>query len=336
MIKKGIFEMYVTMLLSVLLMNCSNINEYYVSEDGDDSGDGTITAPFATIEKALEVIKKENGRPHTVVLREGTYLLNNSLIFNKELSGSEKKPLTIKAFEGEKVVISGGRYFNGEALETPLYHELERIINEDTRKKLKVIDLKKHGITDYGQIKHTGFSRPILPSGMELFQGDKNMTLASYPSEGYIKISEVIDSGSKPRNEDFTNRGGIFKYDSQRASRWSNTNDLWVQGMFGTVWADDKLKVAAIDTVNKKITTEKPYLYGITGGHFRFINVFEEINKPGDYFIDRQNGKVYLYPFNTEEAISVTLLETPLISIMGASNVQFMDIIFENGRGLGA
>ena len=333
-------KLSILVFLVTVLMACSSTNSYYVSKTGNNGNPGTQAAPFANIEKALETIrnKKQKGKDieFRIVVRSGRYTLDKSLTFDTVLSATCDNPLVIMAYEGEEVIISGGRYFEQEALENPDAIVLSRIIDEKARKHIKVLDLKAQGITDFGQTKHVGFCRPILPAGIELYQNDRNMTLSSYPSDGYIKIDKVIDSGSKPRNNDFSDKGGVFQYDSYRPSLWKETGDLWVQGMFGTVWADDKLKVASMDTLKKTIATVEPHLYGITGGHFRFMNIFEEINKPGDYFIDRKEGKAYIYPFSEKGDISVSILETPLVSIEGASNVRFKHIIFENGRGLGA
>jgi hypothetical protein len=319
---------------------CNSKHIYYISPDGNDRNDGTKSAPFASLAKALEVIRtshvNESSEGYKVVLKGGRYILENTVHIDQSVTGQIGKELEIVAAEGEEVIISGGRYFKKAELKLPGENELKRLIDQEARKHVKVLDLKAKGITNYGEIKHVGFCRPILAAGMELFQGDKNMTLTSFPSEGYIKIGKVIDSGSKPRNDDFSDRGGVFTYDVSRPSRWKANDDLWVQGMFGTVWADDKLKVASIDTLKKIIATQEPHLYGISGGHFRFMNIIEELNKPGSYFIDRENGKVYIYPAEGEEDISITMLETPLLALVGASNVLFKNITFENGRGIGA
>lgn len=329
----------IIILLFIVFSACSNNEVYFVAQNGSDDNPGTETAPFASIERAISSIQAEkqegSEKAFKVILREGRYELKKSLVFNEILSGTEVSPLVITSFDNEDVIVSGGRYFKFDELETPNDEIIKSIVDTVAGNKVRLLNLRRKKISDYGEIKHTGFSRAILSAGMELFQGDKAMTLASWPAEGYVEIAKVIDSGSKPRNEDFSNRGGTFVYESSRPLLWSKLNDLWVQGMFGTVWADDKLKVEAIDIKKQTIKTAKPYLYGITGGHFKFMNILEEISKPGDYFIDRPKGIVYIYPFN-EEDIAVTIMEEPLVSIEGAENVTFENITFENGRGLGA
>ena len=51
--------------------------------------------------------------------------------------------------------------------------------------------------------------------------------------------------------------------------------------------------------------------------------------------LDRENSKLYYYPSEEVQSIELSMLEKPLVSIKGASNVQFKGIIFECSRGMG-
>ncbi|MBE9510509.1 MAG: right-handed parallel beta-helix repeat-containing protein [Bacteroidetes bacterium] len=331
----------ILIFLALFTISCSNEINYYVSPDGNDENIGTQSKPFATIDRAIVETGKvtANNKAVNIYLREGIFQLKETLEFNEQITGYKDYPITIQAYGKEKVSITGGPYFPVSVLEPVNEKEiLKRILSSEARKKIRKLNLKKLEIADYGTIKHTGFSRAIRPAGLELFFNDKAMQLAAYPADRYIKIEKVIDKGSKPRDDDFSDRGGVFTYDVSRPSLWCKPSNLWVQGMFGTVWADDKLKVADIDTLKKQITTEKPHLYGITGGHFRFINILDEIKNPGDYFVDYENGVVYLIPYSDEKSdrIFVSLMEEPLVVLEGANYIIFKSICFENSRGMGA
>lgn len=87
--------------------------DYYVSPGGSDDAAGTIDAPFATIAKAIT--KAAAGT--TIYLREGTYTPAESdimtrnaesaydCIYSLTAKGTAAKPITICAYEGEKVTI---------------------------------------------------------------------------------------------------------------------------------------------------------------------------------------------------------------------------------------
>jgi dienelactone hydrolase len=80
--------------------------QFYVSPSGDDGNDGSRRRPFRTIEKAQTEARKTQGET-TVFLREATYRLAVPLRFTPQ-DGASGKSLVIRAFPGEKVVLSGG------------------------------------------------------------------------------------------------------------------------------------------------------------------------------------------------------------------------------------
>ena len=85
--------------------------EYYVDSSGSDSNSGSINHPFKSIAHAQAKVRKSailKKQPITVYLREGTYYLNDPIIFSEEDSGSPDAPVTYAAVESENVIISGG------------------------------------------------------------------------------------------------------------------------------------------------------------------------------------------------------------------------------------
>ena len=65
--------------------------EYYVSNNGNDSNDGTEDKPFATIERARDEVRKINADMTgniIVHIAEGTYVLDDTLTFDERDSAS--------------------------------------------------------------------------------------------------------------------------------------------------------------------------------------------------------------------------------------------------------
>ena len=90
--------------------------KYFVSPDGNDLWNGTnIDQPFATIQKARDIIRNVNKQGHsvTVYLRGGVYQLSETLIFTFEDSGTELYPVTYAAYAREEPIITGGKLRNG-------------------------------------------------------------------------------------------------------------------------------------------------------------------------------------------------------------------------------
>jgi len=102
----------------------------------------------------------------------------------------------------------------------------------------------------------------------------------------------------------------------------------------------DAVRISKIELSNQTITTEQPHMYGFESGkifHRWFaFNLLEEIDQPGEYYIDRENGILYFYPPAGElKSIELSLLETPLVTMKNASYVTFRNINFEVSRGIG-
>jgi len=79
----------------------------YVAPSGDDSGDGSISRPFATIGRALDAAGTSCGSAVEIILREGRYTLSSTEVVTPSRIGG--KPLSIRAFEGEDVSVGSFR-----------------------------------------------------------------------------------------------------------------------------------------------------------------------------------------------------------------------------------
>jgi hypothetical protein len=78
---------------------------YFVSPAGDDGNPGTLTQPFATLQRAQQAIRQNRG---DVILRGGTYYLPAPLVFTAGDSGTKDAPVIFQNFPDENPVLSGG------------------------------------------------------------------------------------------------------------------------------------------------------------------------------------------------------------------------------------
>ena len=94
--------------------------DIHVSPSGNDSNEGTVTAPKATLSAALRQAREmrrlnapgvENGIQ--IILKGGTYYQYEPLNVRPEDSGTLQSPTTILGAAGEKVVVSGGVKISG-------------------------------------------------------------------------------------------------------------------------------------------------------------------------------------------------------------------------------
>ncbi len=329
----------------------------YVSVNGSDKNSGSFEKPFATAGKALETIisiKKEKGDvPVKVIFDEGIYYGTKELKLTAEVSGKKESPVILVGANNKKVIFHGGAKLNGNHFQLCKSSKILKRLPEESKGKVWVIDLKKEGITDYGVMRQHGFGTVPGPAPLEIFINGEAQFLARYPNTGILKIGKVYDTGSIPREGDFSKRGAEFGYEYDRIERWKQADEIWIHGKFSHGYNDDHLKIESIDWDKKSIKIAQPHLYGVNSslydadgkrmkkpspfrGYYAY-NLLEEIDQPGEYFLDRQTGKLYIYP-TTDLAnadIEVSLKESPFFSIENASNIRIENIAFNCSRGLG-
>jgi len=323
--------------------------ELHVATDGSDSNPGTLKKPFATLERARDEIrelKKTGLLPEggvTVWLRGGIYPVKETFELAMDDSGAKGSPILYRAFKKENVHLVGGQSLKQEWF-TPASTKdlLVRIIDEDARKKIVQVNLRAHGITDYGELSRHGYviSEEKLPQ-MELYIDGEHMKLARWPNDDYVTIAEVIDPGPKRGDDDFWERGGTFRYDFNRPELWTKAEDLWLAGSFKRVWEWTYKKVANIDPKAKTVTFRSGENSGLSLEVAKEVvfyaeNLLEEIDKPGEYYIDRNTGILYLLPpesFAGEHTdIIVSMLKVPMMQLTDVSYVTFRDLVFDTGR----
>ena len=339
-------KLVIALIFLPLIVSCEQDTvEIFVSTVGNDTtGSGSIRNPFASLERAREQIIKlkkdrQQDQVYRVNIREGVYFLNKTFRLRREDSGVEGYPVIYTAYQSEKVSFHGGVRVPVAKINKPTERDVLLRWNKTVRDKIVEIDLRALGITNYGVLRPVGFCRPYGPVWMELFVNGNPGTLARWPNDSTIKMGRIIDKGSVPRDGDFSHRGGTFKFNSKRPFRWKSHHDIWISGYFKEGWAEDAVALAKIDTTGMTFSTQQPSLYGFGAGkkfqRWYAYNILEEIDRPGEYYIDRTNGKLYLYPSEKIHSVEVSLLKSPLISLLGASHIRFEGVTFECARGMG-
>ncbi|MFD0618695.1 Ig-like domain-containing protein [Paenibacillus sp. GCM10027629] len=336
---------------------------FYIAKNGNDANSGTMDAPFATLEKARDAIrelKSTSGLPDggvTVYLKEGVYNRTASFALTDQDSGTSSSPITYRAYGNDKVSIMGGYNIDTAAFTPVTDQAILSRLPQEAKDKVRQIDLKAQGITEYGQISKAGYGWPKAAPAPELFVNGKSMTLARYPNTGFLTTGSVVQQGFIPRDHmsdmpagnpshpDYvppdqwiTKPGPIFKYSDSHIDNWAQESDPWLFGYWRWDWADDNLHIKSIDTVNKTIEASHPSMYGaISGQRYYAYNLLSEIDIPGEWYLDRTSGILYLYPEKdvNDSEMQLSVLDTPLVDMKKTDFTNFMDITFEVSRGHG-
>jgi parallel beta helix pectate lyase-like protein/glycosyl hydrolase family 141 len=277
---------------------------FHVSLSGNDANPGTEKSPFATLHGAQQAIRgKHKADPITVVVHEGTHYLKTPLSLTANDSGT-----TYAAAPGENVTISGGRRL--------------------------ICDWKPY---------QNGILMAEVEPGLDftqLFVNGKRQIRARYPNfdasvpgkSGYLLASGSIPhETSNPHpdpDDDMTYsaqapRGVHFDPATFSKKKWSHPEDAEIHIFQASYWGNLQWKIKAVDfdshsiwfadggqqigakwsnhpaTVNEK-------------SRFFIDNVFEELDTPGEWFLDTKKNLLYYYPESGIDLRSA-LIEVPLL-----------------------
>lgn len=337
----------VILVLYITLGSGAFAQDIYVTSDGDDSNPGMKERPVATLQAARDLIRKykaindlsEGGI--TVWIGKGQYDQKQPLVLNENDSGEPGAPITWRSMPDEQVSVTGGMPIPSGKFKRVTNKAILKRFSDDAVQNVMQINLKELGIQNFGKIRQYGHAMSVVPAPIELFFNNEAMTLARYPNEGYIRIGKVIDTGSVPRNGDYSERGAIFEYTDPRHVVWSGQEDVWLQGSFKYGFADDNILIESIDTKKGQVKLAMPSLYGVANGrdyqHYVAYNILDELDSPGEWYLDKESGMLYFWPPGDIDngSVMISMLEDPIICLEGTSHVIIRDITIEVGRGIG-
>ena len=319
--------------------------EFHVAAGGDDTHAGTASAPFASLERARDAVralKEGEAFPEggvTVWLHRGVYPRLAAFVLEERDGGASNARVVYRAVPGDDVRLIGGREIASGAFQPVRDEAVLARVDEAARGQVLVADLRALGISEYGNLPDAYGDPPAIP---ELFFDGQRMTLARWPNDGWAHIAEVIESGPAPWRNHASDQPGTFKYESDRPRRWQSAPGVWLYGYWCFDWSSETIKAGSIDTERREITLVKPHGYGIGGGNppprrYIAINLLEELDSPGEYYLDRDAGRLYFWPPKplAQGCAALSLATEPVIRVENASFVTIQGLTIEMCAGNG-
>ncbi|MGB2129097.1 MAG: right-handed parallel beta-helix repeat-containing protein [Flavicella sp.] len=188
---------------------------------------------------------------------------------------------------------------------------------------------------------------------------------------GAVSYTHVVSGGSKYTNSNKED-GMVFKIDSSRDAKvnsWSyyknHDEKIWLDGVLHSSWeweynqiedinnteielrygsksavnvtSVSQQQLAADFSTSSNVYNDYPNGLNIDAAtkvsHFHFDNIPEELDMPGEYFIDRETMKLYFYPPVdwTSKKLSLSILNDDMISIKNANNITIENVTIEGG-----
>ncbi|NQT12767.1 MAG: right-handed parallel beta-helix repeat-containing protein [Planctomycetes bacterium] len=276
----------------------------YVSTAGDDAWSGRLDepntsatdGPLASVGKARDVIRQSKAatggltKPVTVMLRGGVYPQTEPIVFTAADSGTKQCPVTYQAYPGEKPVIRGG-------------------------------DVIRSWQADDGQQSQTRCAgklwRAAVPATKagdpwrfnQLFVNGQRRTRARVPNKGsFLRTDGPTSKGNA--------RGFYFHEGDVKA--WDNPREV-IFVVYHS-WETSVHHVRRVDTEACLVELHEPapWPMGQWERQQRYYveNVFEALDQPGEWYLDRATGTLYYYPLAGETMADVEVVAPTLTSTL--------------------
>ncbi len=311
--------------------------ELFVAPNGDDSNPGTREKPLATptgARNALRKIRASNkgalpAGGATIVFADGTYSFTEPVMLDWQDSGTDGAPVVWRAENRLKAGFSGAFKPTGwKVVDDPA---MLALLPESARGKVIVAklpsELELPGFRGGG----CGTPQKLQEIPLSLFQGGRRLESARWPNDDYVRTRDNIGKMERRHDSQFC-RSGKFKFPSPRLEKWSREPELWAYGLWCYEWADAKSRVLSVDPAAQSISVDPaPIGFGIKEhAQFYIFNAISEIDRPGEWAIDRERRLIYLWPDGRKRPLLA--YSNGLVCGKGLSNVTFNGFTFEYSR----
>ena len=309
----------IPLLLTPFIAMCTT--EFYVATGGDDTQPGSKAKPFATLAQAQNAVRAlAHKEGTTIFVRGGTYRLAQTFKLSGTDSGTADAPVVWRAYKDEKPILTGGLEIGGFA---PYQGQV-----------LKA-DVRACGMTN---------------SFRQLFFNGRRQELARYPN---LDPQNPFESGwaftdKEPVKSDTPKR--VLRVAAHDLRTWARPTDAEVSIFPGHEWWNNLAAVSAFDCGQRLITLKSDCSYEIAPGDRYFVRgLFEELDVPGEWYLDSEKGVLYFWPPDRGMGDSPTKptgkLPLPQVQVTaprlkallelgaGTANVTFRGLTFECCEG---
>tara|TARA_R110002049_G_scaffold4601_5_gene32624 strand:- start:869477 stop:871699 length:2223 start_codon:yes stop_codon:yes gene_type:complete len=272
--------------------------DYFVATNGSDDWSGTVAqpnarrtdGPFATLDrarKAAGVLVNRDARDVLVLVRGGTYQISETVVFGTQDSSQTGSTVTYAAYPGETPIFSSG---------------------------YEITDWNRLTSVPQGMPKHV--ARNVLVADVSAdFRTlyDDEGLLPRARSKGFIPLS----GGS--RNE--------LHFPAGLLNSGTNVRDLEVIVRPHHAWIVNILPIASVDQEKQIVRTSVDATYAMNSLHFLkdtpscwVENSLHDLDEPGEWALNTNEGKLYLWPRNESRVVAPQLTE--LVRVEGEIDKQ--------------
>ncbi|HWH72178.1 MAG TPA: hypothetical protein VNT26_22635, partial [Candidatus Sulfotelmatobacter sp.] len=270
----------------LLLFACSlAAGDFYVATNGNDAWSGRLAAPndaktdgpFASLAHARAVLRqqKQTGSKAavTVYVRGGIYSLPRGIQFAAQDGGAADAPVVYRAYQEEKAVLIGGRTINGFV---------------PHQGPILKADVGAQGFKDI-------YFRQLLFDG-------RRQQLARYPNfdpqNPYGGGWAYAEGKLVPMYQDIPGENRrSFTCKTNDLRQWARPEEVEVFVFARYNWWNNICRIQSLDRTSRHVTLAEDASYAIRpGDRYYFRNALEELDAPGEWYLDKQTSTLYFWP----------------------------------------
>jgi hypothetical protein len=293
----------------------------------------------------------DRSRAVEVILAPGEYVLPEGLdLVSGDGGVSAETPVVWRAASPGSVRIVGARRIPSQSFRKVTDEALLARLPEEGRGRVWAATLENPGGPGIVRAAASSSIAP-LPDVFEdapqptVFFGNVPGHLAAWPNgDEWATFTERVDRGTPVTfGKNTLWRGGAFIWSHPRAARWDFSEGVWLNGYFTHDWRNCTARVGSYGSENgtndvMRIAGDIPY--GVLAGtwgrkerRFKAVNLFEELDEPLEWWIDRERGVLYLVLLTETADIRVAFSDKPLLRGAGIANLRFEGIVFACNHG---
>lgn len=339
--------------------------DLYIAANGSDENDGSFARPLATLEKARDLVRsmdKTGKNGITVAIMAGDYTLRH-VSFTAEDGGTKECPVTYCAYGDGDVILNGGKTLAPSDFSEVTDEAVFARLTADAGKNAVCADLTKLGLTaeDWGKLYSVGgYSTAshydgdtVGPVPCVLYYNGVPQTVARYPDDGFLTVKGIVREGEGLENShsNHSQRADwatlrnpettVFTIDKKTADRingYASLDTVWLWTALMYNWADSTSPLKGFDHAARTLEPAYVSTYGaVPGTTYYIFNVIEELDRPGEWYLDRDTGMLYLWPESpiADARISLSLSTEDLITVTDAPYLRFEGLTLKGTRGGG-
>lgn len=311
-------KMSLLALATSVVFTSAFAREVYVDAAADDGGDGSRVRPVHSVEAARDAVRALRasgtlGRFERVdvIFAPGEYRIARSVELDARDGGpSEDAPVVWRAEVPGTVRLVGGVRLPNAVFGPVVDEAVLARLPEEARERVRVADLAPFVPGKIAPLEVGFRGRPSAPL---VYVNDTHAPFARWPNTGFISFTTCVDSGKRLDNRGDGNAAftpGAFVFDDSRVKKWNLAEGVWLHGYWTHDWHNYCARIATYGVENGtngvvRLACGVPYgvksgTWGRKDRRFFAFNLLEELDVPGEWYLDRNRKLLYLIPPNRE------------------------------------